>query len=93
MNAVTGGDETEQTIAAMMLVRARDRSVPLLTELLLAGGSPDLVDVLTSIGTDKAKTGLQRIAQATEPTVGTPTRKTAAKALRTLDEIDRQGHT
>lgn len=93
VNALTGGDETEQTIAAMMLVRAGDRSVKFLTERLLAGGAPDLVDVLTSIGTEKAKTALRRIAQSTEPTVGTPIRKSAAEALRTLDEIDRHGRT
>jgi hypothetical protein len=93
VNAVVSGDETEQTVAGMLLVRAGDRSVPPLTEALLAGGSPDgPVEVLASIGTDAAKRALRRVAEATEPDVGTPSRESAAQALRTLDEIDRRGH-
>lgn len=79
-------------LAAMMLVRARDRSVPLVTRALLAGGADvALVEVLASIGTDEARAALRRVSDATEPTVVPPIRESAAEALRTLDEIGRQG--
>ena len=83
-------DETERTVAGIMLVRAGDRSVPLLADALLAGGSPDdLVGPLTSIGTPAARNALRTVAVSTEPTVGPPAREAAAQALRTLAEIDR----
>lgn len=88
--ALSRDNETERTVAGIMLVRAGDRSVPSVTEALLAGGSPDdLVGVLASIGTDAARSALRTVAASTRPTVGQPTRESAARALRTLDEIDR----
>ncbi len=88
--ALARDDETERTVAGIMLVRAGDRSVPLVAEALLEGGSPDdLVPVLSSIGTDAARSALGTVAASTGPTVGEPARESAAQALRTLDEIDR----
>ena len=85
VGALAADDETERTVAGMALARAGDRSAPLLTEALLAGSAPDLlVDVLASIGTDAARSALRRVAQ------GVPgAAESAARALRTLDEIDR----
>jgi hypothetical protein len=92
LTAVTRGEETEQTLAAMMLVRAGDRSVPLVTDALLAGSAdPTLVDVLASIGTDRARAALRTVSEAREPTVAAPSKAAATEALRTLDEIGRQG--
>lgn len=88
--ATTGGD-TERTLAGMLLVRAGDRSVPLLTEAVRAGpAAVDLVDVLASIGTDEARAALVGIARASPPAVATDTAEAAGAALRTLDEVRRR---
>ncbi len=90
VGALADGDETERTVAGMQLTRAGDRSVPLLTEALLAGGAPGLaVDVLAGIGTHEARNALHRVARGTDPDVDAATRESAERALRTLDEIDR----
>jgi hypothetical protein len=93
VGALADGDETERTVAGMQLTRAGDRSVPLLTEALLTGSAPGplVVDVLASIGTDKARSTLRRVARAPAPGVAVASRESAARALRTLDEIDRRG--
>jgi hypothetical protein len=86
------GDEAERAVAGIQLARAGDRSVPLLIEALYAGAAPDLAaDVLASIGTEEARRALHRVA--TEPGVHPAGRESAARALRTLDEIDRHGDT
>jgi hypothetical protein len=83
---VSRGGETERTAAAIMLVRAGDRSVPLVTGALLDGSaSLGLVEVLGSIGTDDAKEALRRVAHAPGSRVAAPPREAAAEALRTLD--------
>jgi hypothetical protein len=88
--ALADGDETERAVAGIQLTRAGDRSVPLLAEALLAGTPPDpAVDVLASIGTDEARSALRRVA--TESGVDATSRESAARALRTLDDIDRRG--
>ena len=79
--------ETEQTLAGMLLVKAGDRSVPLVANALAAGvTSLGLVDVLASIGTPEARGALGAIAVA-EGKVGAA----AADAIRTLDEIGEAG--
>lgn len=86
VNAACTGDESERTIAAMQLVRAGDRSVPVVTEAALTTPEPEgLVDVLASINTERSRTALTRVAEA--PAVAEPTRRAAAAALRTLDEL------
>ena len=91
LNAVTAGGETERTLAGMLLVKAGDRSVPVVTEAVLAGRAPaDLVDVLASINTADARAALVRVAQAPMPEVAPAARDAAARALRTLDQIHRQ---
>lgn len=90
VGALADGDEAERTVAGIQLTRAGDRSVPLLTEALFVGTTPDpAVDVLASIGTDEARSALRRVA--TEPGVDATSRESAARALRTLDDIDRRG--
>lgn len=80
--------ETEQTVAAMMLVRAGDRSVPLVAGALLAGNAAvTLVEVLAGIGTDEARRALRQVAASADSRVAGPARESAADALRTLDEI------
>jgi hypothetical protein len=91
VTAVTTGGETERTLAGMLLVRAGDRSVRVVTNAILADSGPDeLVDVLVSIGTDQARAALLEVAQAPPAAVPSATRETAAEGLRTLDEIRRQ---
>jgi hypothetical protein len=86
--AVTTGGETERMLAGMLLVRAGDRSVPVVTEAISAGrGSAGLVDVLASIGTDDAREALLRVSQTPAPAVTPEARDAAAEALRMLDEI------
>jgi hypothetical protein len=82
---LTEGDEDERTMAGIMLTRAGDRSVPLLTEALHEGvAAPDpAVDVLASIGTDAARSELRRLAQGE-----TDVARSATRALRTLEETD-----
>jgi hypothetical protein len=82
------GRETEQELAGMLLVRAGDRSVPLVTDAIFAGaGSPTLVDVLASIGTDTARAALELVSRARPTEIAAA----AEDALRTLDEIRRHG--
>lgn len=91
VTAVTAGGETERTLAGMLLVQAGDRSVPVVTDAILACPEPaDLVDVLVSIGTDDARAALLRVSQSPPPAVPPATSDAAAEALRTLDEIRRQ---
>ena len=88
VTAVTTGGETERMLAGMLLVRAGDRSVPVVTEAIVTGrGSAGLVDVLASIGTDDAREGLLRMTQTAAPAVTPEARDAAAEALRMLDEI------
>lgn len=88
VTAATTGDETERTLAGMLLVQAGDRSVPVLTGAILAGRAPvDLVDVLASIGTAEARAALLGVSQAAPPAVAPGTAAAAAAALTTLDEI------
>jgi hypothetical protein len=85
--AVDRGPESEQTIAGIMLVKAGDRSVPLIVEAVSSGaGSPELMDVLASIGTTDARGALRAATRSPRPEVASA----ATEALRTLEEIDRR---
>ena len=88
---MTTGGESERMLAGIMLVRAGDRSVPVVTEAILTGsGSADLVDVLASIGSDDAREALVRVSQARRTTVTEDLEAAAAEALRRLAEIRRE---
>jgi hypothetical protein len=85
VGAVNHGGEDEQTIAAMFLVKAGDRAVPLIREgFAVDAPSPTLVDILGSIGTDTARQELQRVSASGEPSLA----EAARQMLLTLDEID-----
>jgi hypothetical protein len=86
VGAVNAGGENEQTLAAIFLTRAGDRSVPLIREGLAADtASPVLLDILGSIGTDTARTELQSVVSGGSPRLA----EAAREVLLTLDEIDR----
>jgi hypothetical protein len=86
--AVTDGGEDERTLAGMLLVRAGDRSVPVVTEAILSGrGSTALIDVLASIGSQAARDALVRVSRAAAPAVDPVVAAAAAEALRTLDQV------
>jgi|GEM_PF-1607496 len=87
-NVSTGG-ETERTLAGMLLVRAGDRSVPVVVDAINAGATtPDLVDVLASIGTESARIALEGVARLPGADIGAAARQ----ALQTLDEMRRKAH-
>jgi len=78
------GDEAERAVAGISLTKAGDRSVPLLAAALGETARPEpVVDVLASIGTPAARSALRHAAEADSPAAGA-----AARALRTLDDID-----
>jgi len=86
--AITDGGENERTLAGMLLVRAGDRSVPVVTEAILSGrGSPALIEVLASIGSEAARDALVRVSRAAAPAVDPAVAAAAAEALRTLDQV------
>ena len=86
--AVIDGGEDERTLAGMLLVRAGDRSVPVVTEAILSGrGSTALIDVLASIGSQAARDALVRVSRAAPPAVDPAVAAAAAEALRTLDQV------
>ena len=86
--AITDGGEDERTLAGMLLVRAGDRSVPVVAEAILSGrGSTALIDVLASIGSEAARDALVRVSRAAPPAVDPAVAAAAAEALRTLDQV------
>jgi len=86
--AIADGED-ERTLAGMLLVRAGDRSVPVVTEAILSGrGSTALIDVLASIGSQAARDALVRVSRAAAPAAVDPgVAVAAAEALRTLDQV------
>jgi len=86
IGAVGHGDENDQTIAGIFLVKAGDRSVPLIGDALLAEPSRILVDILASIGTDDARAVLEWAANGERSEIA----HAARQALQTLDEIERR---
>jgi len=89
--ALTTGAETDRTLAGMLLVKAGNRSVPLVTDAVLTGkGTAELVDVLASINTADARAALEQVAQAPPPTVAPQAKEAASEALRTLNQIRAQ---
>jgi hypothetical protein len=86
--AITDRGESERTLAGMLLVRAGDRSVPVVTEAILSGrGSTALIDVLASIGSEVARDALVRVSRVAAPAVDPVVAAAAAEALRTLDQV------
>lgn len=84
VEAADSTDESNQMLAGMLLVRAGDRSVDPVTSALISGkGSPQLVDVLTSIGSAHARRGLQSLTDQ-----GGAIGDAARQALRDLDQMD-----
>ena len=91
LTAAATGDETERTLAGMLLIKAGDRSVPLVSEAVVTGkGDAELIDVLASIDTSEARAALVRLAQAPPSAVAPRAQTAAAEALRTLDQIHRR---
>jgi len=91
LNAVTTGSETDRTLAGMLLVKAGNRSVPVVADAVLTGkGDADLVDVLARINTPDARAALVTVAQAPPSALAPRAKEAAAEALRTLDHIRRQ---
>jgi hypothetical protein len=87
----TTGNGTEQVLAKMLLVKAGNKSVPIVTRTLLADpAAAGLVDVLASIGTEEAREALVKLVHTSSTVVTPHNRDAAAQALRTLDEIRRR---
>jgi len=60
--AVSAGAETERTLAGMLLVRAGDRSVPVVAAAIRADGDvAALTDVLASIDSPAAREEVRRL--------------------------------
>jgi radical SAM superfamily enzyme with C-terminal helix-hairpin-helix motif len=88
VTAVAADRETERTLAGMLLVQAGDRSVPVVTDAILAGpAAAELVNVLASIGSRMARDALARVSRAAPSSVAQDIATAAAEALRTLDRI------
>ena len=86
VTAATTGNEPDQALAKMLLVKAGNRSVPIVTRTLLADpAATGLVEVLASIGTEEARKALLQLSHAPPQH-----RDAATQALRTLDEIRRR---
>ena len=84
--AATTGSGNDQVLAKMLLVKAGNRSVPIVTRTLLADpAATGLVEVLASIGTDEARDALLTLSHSPPQH-----RDAATEALRTLDEIRRR---
>jgi radical SAM superfamily enzyme with C-terminal helix-hairpin-helix motif len=63
VTAVADDRETERTLAGMLLVQAGERSVPVVTDAILAGrAAAELVNVLASIGSREARASLARVS-------------------------------
>jgi hypothetical protein len=91
VTAAKTGNGTDQVLAKMLLVKAGNRSVPIVTRTLLTDpAATGLVDVLGSIGTKEAREALVNLLHASSTAVTPQHRDAAAQALRTLDEIRRR---
>ena len=86
VTAATTGSGNDQVLAKMLLAKAGNRSVPIVTRTLLADpAATGLVEVLASIGTEEARKALLQLSHAPPQH-----RDAATQALRTLDEIRRR---
>ena len=87
IDAFVRGNDDERTLAGMSLVQAGDRSLPLVVEAIASGSDPvELVDVISSIGTDDARNALTRLTDSADPA----TTAAAVSALQDFDEIRRR---
>jgi hypothetical protein len=86
VSAVAGPAADDRALAGILLTRAGDRSVPLISEALTTQADPtDLVNVLASIATPQARAALQTATLSTRPEVAAAARQ----ALQTLDQQPR----
>jgi acetylglutamate kinase len=84
VRAAAADREDERTLAGVLLVKGGDRSVPMLAAALRAGSaSVGLIEVLASIGSNRARAALAVAAETAAPAVAAA----AADALRTLNDI------
>ena len=89
--AATTGSGNDQVLAKMLLVKAGNRSVPIVTRTLLTDpAATGLVDVLGSIGTKEARQALLKLSHAPPAAAPPQHRDAATRALRTLDQIRRR---
>ena len=91
VTAATTGSGNDQVLAKMLLVKAGNRSVPIVTRTLLTDpAATGLVEVLASIGTKEARQALLKLSHAPPAAVTPQHRDAATQALRTLDQIRRR---
>jgi hypothetical protein len=89
--AATTGSGNDQVLAKMLLVKAGNRSVPIVTGTLRADpAATGLVEVLASIGTEEAREALLELSRASPAAAPPQHRDAAAQALQTLDQIRRR---
>lgn len=85
VDATNSADETTRTLAGMLLAQAGERSVTAIEDAFVGGkGSPELVDVLTSIGSDRARLELESLT-GYDGEIGAAARQ----GLHDLDEMRR----
>jgi hypothetical protein len=91
VTAATTGNGNDQVLAKILLVKAGNRSVPIVTRTLRADpAATGLVEVLGSIGTEEARQALLELSHAPPAAVTPQHRDAATQALRTLDQIRRR---
>lgn len=83
-DAVANGPESEAGAAAILLVKAGDHGVEAVADAIERGaGDADLVDVLASIRTPRARTYLEALSAGAQGEITAAARS----ALTTLDEL------
>jgi hypothetical protein len=85
LDAFSGGDEQEKTLAGMSIVKAGDRSVDLIEKARDTGRlTPPVVRLLADIGGPRSRALLSQISGDQGPVA-----VAAAESLELLDEIER----
>jgi hypothetical protein len=84
LDAFSGDDEQEKTLAGISIVKAGERSVELIEKARLSGRlTPDVVRLLADIGGPRSRALLSEIS-----TDDGPIAEAAAQSLEVLDEIE-----
>jgi hypothetical protein len=87
IDAFTGGDEQERTLAGMSIVKAGERSIDLIEKARSTGRlTPTVVRLLADIGGSRARALLGEIAHGSGPLA-----EAAVESLDLLDQIDALG--
>jgi hypothetical protein len=87
LEAVSGDDEQERTLAGMSIVKAGDRSIGLIENARVSGTlTPPVVRLLADIGGSRSRALLTEIAADGGPLV-----EAAVESLDLLDRIDALG--